>query len=71
MREQASVIYNSVTGFIDRHFHCSFRIFHTVVLDDPYDDPDDLQPLIPDRSPEPTKDQLDVSVISNEINIEI
>ena len=34
------------------------RINHTVILDDPYDDPSGL--VIPDRSPEPTKEQLDV-----------
>ncbi|XP_071955018.1 peptidyl-prolyl cis-trans isomerase-like 4 isoform X2 [Antedon mediterranea] len=33
------------------------RINHTVVLDDPFDDPDGL--TFPDRSPEPTKEQLD------------
>lgn len=33
------------------------RINHTVILDDPYDDPNGL--VIPDRSPEPTKEQLD------------
>ncbi|XP_068755817.1 peptidyl-prolyl cis-trans isomerase-like 4 [Montipora capricornis] len=33
------------------------RINHTVILDDPYDDPKEL--VIPDRSPEPTKEQLD------------
>lgn len=33
------------------------RINHTVILDDPYDDPKGL--VIPDRSPEPTKEQLD------------
>ena len=37
----------------------NFRINHTVILDDPYDDPSGL--VIPDRSPEPTKEQLDVS----------
>lgn len=30
-----------------------------MILDDPFDDPPDL--LIPDRSPEPTREQLDVS----------
>ena len=35
------------------------RIYHTVILDDPYDDPSGLE--VPDRSPEPTKEQLDVS----------
>ncbi|KAJ7363665.1 Peptidyl-prolyl cis-trans isomerase-like 4 [Desmophyllum pertusum] len=33
------------------------RINHTVILDDPFDDPSGL--VIPDRSPEPTKEQLD------------
>ena len=32
-----------------------------MILDDPYDDPPGLQ--VPDRSPEPTKEQLDVSLI--------
>lgn len=34
------------------------RINHTVILDDPFDDPPDLP--VPDRSPEPTREQLDV-----------
>lgn len=38
------------------------RINHTVILDDPFDDPPDLP--VPDRSPEPTKEQLDVSAVS-------
>ncbi|XP_071498323.1 peptidyl-prolyl cis-trans isomerase-like 4 [Diadema antillarum] len=33
------------------------RINHTIVLDDPFDDPEGLE--IPDRSPEPTKQQLE------------
>lgn len=33
------------------------RINHTVIIDDPYDDPAGL--VVPDRSPEPTKEQLD------------
>lgn len=33
------------------------RISHTVILDDPFDDPKGLS--IPDRSPEPTKEQLE------------
>jgi peptidyl-prolyl cis-trans isomerase-like 4 len=36
-----------------------FRIYHTIILDDPFDDPAGLE--VPDRSPEPTKQQLDVS----------
>lgn len=39
------------------------RINHTVILDDPFDDPPDLP--VPDRSPEPTKEQLDVSAPSS------
>lgn len=38
----------------------SIRINHTVILDDPFEDPPGLS--VPDRSPEPTKEQLDVSV---------
>ncbi|PWA27457.1 hypothetical protein CCH79_00000303 [Gambusia affinis] len=45
--------------FVDKDFvpFQDIRINHTVVLDDPFDDPADLP--IPDRSPEPTKEQLD------------
>lgn len=35
----------------------STRINHTVILDDPFEDPPGLS--VPDRSPEPTKEQLD------------
>lgn len=31
-----------------------------MILEDPFDDPPDLP--VPDRSPEPTREQLDVSV---------
>lgn len=41
-----------------------YRIYHTIILDDPFDDPTGLE--IPDRSPEPTKEQLDVSTPSIE-----
>lgn len=45
--------------FVDKDFlpFQDIRINHTVILDDPFDDPPDL--LVPDRSPEPTKEQLD------------
>lgn len=43
------------------------RINHTVILDDPFDDPPDL--LIPDRSPEPTREQLDVSRVLWWLNV--
>ncbi|XP_064616594.1 peptidyl-prolyl cis-trans isomerase-like 4 [Liolophura sinensis] len=44
------------------------RIYHTIVLDDPYTDPDGL--VIPDRSPEPTKEQLDSGRIGAEEDID-
>ncbi|KAM4040278.1 peptidyl-prolyl cis-trans isomerase-like 4 isoform 2-T2 [Anomaloglossus baeobatrachus] len=45
--------------FVDKDFvpFQDIRINHTVILDDPFDDPPDLP--IPDRSPEPSKEQLD------------
>ncbi|XP_030053912.1 peptidyl-prolyl cis-trans isomerase-like 4 [Microcaecilia unicolor] len=45
--------------FVDNDFvpYQDIRINHTVILDDPYDDPPDLP--VPDKSPEPTKEQLD------------
>nr|XP_060609524.1 peptidyl-prolyl cis-trans isomerase-like 4 [Anolis sagrei ordinatus] len=46
-------------AFVDKDFvpYQDIRINHTVILDDPFDDPTGL--TIPDRSPEPTKEQLD------------
>ncbi|KAM9797934.1 peptidyl-prolyl cis-trans isomerase-like 4 [Neosynchiropus ocellatus] len=45
--------------FVDKDFvpFQDIRINHTVILDDPFDDPPDLP--VPDRSPEPTREQLD------------
>ncbi|XP_056437641.1 peptidyl-prolyl cis-trans isomerase-like 4 [Gadus chalcogrammus] len=45
--------------FVDKDFlpFQDIRINHTVVLEDPFDDPPNLP--VPDRSPEPTKEQLD------------
>nr|AAH56814.1 Peptidylprolyl isomerase (cyclophilin)-like 4 [Danio rerio] len=45
--------------FVDNDFipFQDIRINHTVILDDPFDDPAGLP--VPDRSPEPTKQQLD------------
>ncbi|RLW01770.1 hypothetical protein DV515_00007763 [Chloebia gouldiae] len=45
--------------FVDKDFipYQNIRINHTVILDDPFDDPPGL--CVPDRSPEPTKEQLD------------
>ncbi|KAK1171561.1 peptidyl-prolyl cis-trans isomerase-like 4 isoform X5 [Acipenser oxyrinchus oxyrinchus] len=50
-------------AFVDKDFlpFQDIRINHTVILDDPLGDPHGLP--IPDRSPEPTKEQLDVSTI--------
>lgn len=44
------------------------RISHTIVLEDPFDDPDGLE--IPDRSPEPTKAQLESGRIGADESIE-
>ncbi|KAF7253684.1 Peptidyl-prolyl cis-trans isomerase-like 4 [Varanus komodoensis] len=46
-------------AFVDKDFvpYQDIRINHTVILDDPFDDPPGL--VIPDHSPEPTKEQLD------------
>ncbi|CAO3578267.1 unnamed protein product [Absidia cylindrospora] len=44
------------------------RIRHTVVLDDPFDDPEGLQ--VPDASPVPTKEQLESIRIGEEEDIE-
>ncbi|XP_077639235.1 peptidyl-prolyl cis-trans isomerase-like 4 [Lonchura striata] len=45
--------------FVDKDFipYQDIRINHTVILDDPFDDPPGL--CVPDHSPEPTKEQLD------------
>ncbi|XP_041355108.1 peptidyl-prolyl cis-trans isomerase-like 4 [Gigantopelta aegis] len=44
------------------------RIYHTIIIDDPFDDPPDLQ--IPDRSPEPTKEMLDSGRIAADEEID-
>lgn len=44
------------------------RIYHTIILDDPFDDPPGLQ--IPDRSPLPTKEQLKTDRIGAEEEID-
>uniref|UniRef100_A0A8C7DM42 Peptidylprolyl isomerase like 4 n=1 Tax=Oncorhynchus kisutch TaxID=8019 RepID=A0A8C7DM42_ONCKI len=43
---------------------CHCRINHTVILEDPFDDPADLP--VPNRSPEPTKEQLNSGRIGAE-----
>ncbi|XP_063250937.1 peptidyl-prolyl cis-trans isomerase-like 4 [Prinia subflava] len=45
--------------FVDKDFipYQDIRINHTVILEDPFDDPPGL--CVPDHSPEPTKEQLD------------
>ncbi|XP_005993416.1 peptidyl-prolyl cis-trans isomerase-like 4 [Latimeria chalumnae] len=57
-------------AFIDKDFvpYQDIRINHTVILDDPFDDPAGL--LVPDRSPEPTKKQLDSGRIGADEEIE-
>ena len=49
-------------------FYINCRINHTVILDDPFDDPKGLE--IPDRSPEPTKEQLEVRLGYNHYLLE-
>lgn len=44
------------------------RIKHTVILDDPFPDPEKLQ--VPDESPLPTKEQLESMRIADDENIE-
>ncbi|KAI7901989.1 cyclophilin-like domain-containing protein [Cokeromyces recurvatus] len=44
------------------------RIKHTVILDDPFPDPEGLQ--VPDQSPLPTKEQLESMRIADDENIE-
>uniref|UniRef100_A0A1A8A074 Peptidyl-prolyl cis-trans isomerase n=2 Tax=Nothobranchius TaxID=28779 RepID=A0A1A8A074_NOTFU len=53
-------------AFVDKDFvpFQDIRINHTVILDDPFDDPLDLP--VPDRSPEPSKEQLDSGRIGAE-----
>ena len=47
--------------FFPFHLHVySNRINHTVILDDPFDDPPGLP--VPSRSPSPTPEQLKVSL---------
>ncbi|XP_039603501.1 peptidyl-prolyl cis-trans isomerase-like 4 [Polypterus senegalus] len=56
--------------FVDKDFipYQDIRVNHTVILDDPFDDPVGLQ--IPDRSPEPTKEQLDSGRIGADEDID-
>ncbi|KAK1170823.1 peptidyl-prolyl cis-trans isomerase-like 4 [Acipenser oxyrinchus oxyrinchus] len=57
-------------AFVDKDFlpFQDIRINHTVILDDPFDDPHGLP--IPDRSPEPTKEQLDSGRIGADEDID-
>ncbi|KAM4633930.1 peptidyl-prolyl cis-trans isomerase-like 4 [Polymixia lowei] len=56
--------------FVDKDFvpFQDIRINHTVILDDPFDDPPGLP--VPDRSPEPTKEQLDSGRIGADEDID-
>ncbi|KAL4649078.1 peptidyl-prolyl cis-trans isomerase-like 4 [Arapaima gigas] len=57
-------------AFVDKDFipFQDIRINHTVILEDPFEDPPDLP--IPDRSPEPTKEQLDSGRIAADEEID-
>ncbi|XP_048344919.1 peptidyl-prolyl cis-trans isomerase-like 4 isoform X2 [Sphaerodactylus townsendi] len=56
--------------FVDKDFvpYQDIRINHTVIIDDPFDDPSGL--AMPDRSPEPTKEQLDSGRIGADEDID-
>ncbi|XP_062407152.1 peptidyl-prolyl cis-trans isomerase-like 4 [Sardina pilchardus] len=57
-------------AFVDKDFvpYQDIRINHTVILEDPFDDPPNLP--VPDRSPEPTKKQLDSGRIGADESID-
>ncbi|KAM9704054.1 peptidyl-prolyl cis-trans isomerase-like 4 [Menidia menidia] len=57
-------------AFVDKDFipFQDIRINHTVILEDPFDDPAGLP--VPDRSPEPTKEQLDSGRIGADEDID-
>ncbi|KAF7694444.1 peptidyl-prolyl cis-trans isomerase-like 4 [Silurus meridionalis] len=57
-------------AFVDKDFipYQDIRINHTVILEDPFDDPPGLP--VPDRSPEPTKEQLDSGRIGADESID-
>uniref|UniRef100_A0A6I8QXM2 Peptidyl-prolyl cis-trans isomerase n=1 Tax=Xenopus tropicalis TaxID=8364 RepID=A0A6I8QXM2_XENTR len=57
--EGMNVVKKINEAFVDKEFvpYQDIRINHTVILDDPFDDPSGL--TIPDSSPGPTKEQLD------------
>ncbi|XP_011300326.1 peptidyl-prolyl cis-trans isomerase-like 4 [Fopius arisanus] len=52
----------------DHRPYQDIRISHTVVLEDPYDDPENLP--VPDRSPEPTKEALASDRIGADENLD-
>ncbi|NXO25754.1 PPIL4 protein, partial [Cisticola juncidis] len=56
--------------FVDKDFipYQDIRINHTVILEDPFDDPPGL--CVPDRSPEPRKEQLDSGRIGEDEEID-
>jgi peptidyl-prolyl cis-trans isomerase-like 4 len=53
--------FNETICDVDHRPYQDIRISHTVVLEDPYEDPNGL--VIPDRSPEPTKEALMVILL--------
>ncbi|CAH2250807.1 peptidyl-prolyl cis-trans isomerase-like 4 [Pelobates cultripes] len=68
--EGMDVVKKINAAFVDKDFvpYQDIRITHTVILDDPFDDPPGLP--IPDRSPEPTKEQLDSGRIAADEDID-
>ena len=69
---QLKIIWEFLALFdhVSHPHHCllgCFRIFHTVILDDPFDDPDGLE--IPDKSPGPTQEMLEVLIFLTVMSI--
>ncbi|XP_023991015.1 peptidyl-prolyl cis-trans isomerase-like 4 [Salvelinus sp. IW2-2015] len=66
MSEGIGVLDKINDTFVDKDFipFQDIRINHTVILEDTFDDPANLP--VPDRSPEPTKEQLDSGRIGAE-----
>ena len=59
-----SKILEATTSSLTWAFNYLFRIKHTIILDDPFDDPEGL--VVPDRSPIPTADMLKTGRIAED-----
>lgn len=68
-REVLEKINNAFVDDDHRPFR-NIRIRHTVILDDPFEDPDNLEKLIPDASPIPTRDIHDVERLADDDDLD-